>query len=129
MSSIEGSVSLLHAALEAAAEQSQKQANLLQAAAVRIAQLEDELGELSVLLPGRPGRPLAKTPDSFRQEVLRLRAEHGWGRPRIAAAMRVPESRVRRVLKDAARGAGENPSARRGLPGSLRAPPTRGGDR
>ena len=50
------------------------------------------------MFPRPPGRPrLAENPESFRQEVLRLKAENGWGRGRIAAEMRVSELRVRTV--------------------------------
>jgi hypothetical protein len=62
------------------------------------------------LLPRGRGRPLAEIEPNFRQEVLRLHTENGWGRPRIAEAMGVSESKVRRVLEEAA---GAKPFARR----------------
>jgi hypothetical protein len=104
-------------ALEAIAEKDKERSDLSKTAAARAGALVDALRADVALLPRRVGRPLAEIPPSFRQEVLRLHREYGWGRPRIVRAMRVFEPKmrgvdykVRRVLADAA---GEKPSARR----------------
>lgn len=108
------SLALLQHALERIAEKDEERAQLSKAVAARSAALVDELRADVGLLPRGRGRPLAKIPSDFRQEVLRLHREEGWGRPRIAEAMRVSEAKVRRVLKEAHAEAGEKPSARRG---------------
>lgn len=101
---------LLQHAIERLAEKDEERARLSKTVAARLAATVESLRADVGLLPRGRGRPLAEIPPNFRQEVLRLHNENGWGRPRIAAAMRVSESKVRRVLEEAA---GEKSSARR----------------
>ena len=107
------SLALLQHALERIAEKDEERAQLSKTVAARTAAVVDELRSNVGLLPRGRGRPLAKIPPIFRQEVLRLHDEEGWGRPRIAAAMRVSEAKVRRVLEEERGKAGEKASARR----------------
>jgi hypothetical protein len=106
-------LALIQHALERIAEKDEDRAQLSKAAAARTAAIVDELRAHVGLLPRGRGRPLAKITPNFRQEVLRLKRENGWGRPRIAAAMGVSESLVRRVLEEDRAQAGEKPSARK----------------
>jgi hypothetical protein len=107
------SLALLQHALERIAEKDEERAQLSKTVAARTAAVVDELrSDVGLLRRGR-GRPLAKIPPIFRQEVLRLQDEEGWGRPRIAAAMRVSEAKVRRVLEEERGKTGEKASARR----------------
>lgn len=62
------------------------------------------------VLPPKRGRRLEEIPPNFRQEVLRLKNEKGWGRPRIREFMRAKDWMVRRVLEEAA---GEETGSRR----------------
>jgi DNA-directed RNA polymerase specialized sigma24 family protein len=107
-------LALIVHALERIAEKDDERAQLSKTIAARVAELADELRADVGLLPRGRGRPLAKISPNFRQQVLRLQREEGWGRPRIAEAMRVSEAKVRRVLEEARDQAGEKPSARRG---------------
>ena len=105
---LQDEAAFLGALLEKLSAQDEERARL-KAAAARAGQIEDELRETRVRLPGKPGRPLDEIPPSFVQEILRLHDEYGWGRPRILDAMRdrgVTERHVRRVL---AQHAGQNP--------------------
>jgi hypothetical protein len=54
------------------------------------------------VLPAKRGRRLEEIPPNFRQEVLRLKTENGWGRPRIREFMQAKDWMVRRVLEEAA---------------------------
>ena len=107
------SFALILEALELIAQKDELRAQLAKTVAAQVAALVDELRADVALLPRGRGRPLAEIPPNFRREVLRLQREEGWGRPRIAEAMRVSESKVRRVLEEARAEAGEKPSARR----------------
>jgi hypothetical protein len=122
-------LALIQHALERIAEKDEDRAQLSKAAAARTAAIVDELRAHVGLLPRGRGRPLAKFPANFRQDVLRLKRENGWGRPRIAAAMGVSPAAVRRVLEESAREAGEKPSASRSPSQPSETPPRRGGDR
>jgi hypothetical protein len=106
------SLALIQHAVERIAEKDEERAQLSKTVAASIAAVADQLRDDVGLLPRGRGRPLAKIPPAFRQEVLRLNREEGWGRPRIAQAMRVSEAKVRRVLEEERGKAGEKSSAR-----------------
>lgn len=102
---------LLQHALERMAEKDEERAQLSKTVAARAGALAEELRGDVALLPRGRGRPLAENAPNFRQKVKMLHEEKGWGRARIARAMRVSEWQVRRVLEEQA---GGKSSARRG---------------
>jgi hypothetical protein len=83
-------VALLAEAAAGLSEKIHQAAHLADVFAARSAQAAERLDRIAALLPQSPGRPeLAKTPESFRQKVKKLRDEKGWGRGRILVFMRV----------------------------------------
>ena len=96
----EQSAAFLSSALAEIAYHDARRAVLSKEAAARAAQLAENLHEVVALLPREPGRPLDETPEEYVQEILRLKRERGWGRPRIVEETGFPERMVRRVLRE-----------------------------
>jgi hypothetical protein len=105
----------LHAVLDKLSAQDEQRARLSKAAAARAAKIDEGLSEAIAVLPGKPGPRRRPLDELLVQEILHMKEELGWGRPRIVAAMRdsgVTDRQVRRVLSEHA-GRVSNPTRSR----------------